>query len=259
MAFRSTLRPSAPERAFTELGRRRLRIGATIAALVVLFGVLRSWLVAAFEDEATRLARALGTWLEARPPLGDEPFDPPPEGQAESWLEGKDGGETEPEANDDASALPPRQAPLRPSKVPAGRNEKQDPGVSPTIFLPAARVLDLALSGASPRGVPWRGKAPGQMGVALRGVEALGIGLREGDVLVRVGGRPVGDTAAVIALVLEARGRKEPVIAGEVERPLPTGAVQRLRVVVEQPYPTREELERRLTGNQGSLGWTQTP
>ena len=95
----------------------------------------------------------------------------------------------------------------------------------------------------------------------LQGVEPLGIGLRDGDVLVRVGGRTVGDPAAVIALVLEARGRKEPVIAGEVERPGGGGraAGQRLRVVVEQPYPTREELERRLTGNEGSLGWPQTP
>lgn len=253
--------PSTHQLASAETGRRRRRLWMTVGVLLVALGVLRGWAVAAIEEQAARFARALGSFLGPSAGAGDEPsFDAPAEEEAESISDAGDGAsELGPDVADDASSSSPPKAPSR-SPV-GGRTEKQEPEAPRAVFLPAARVLELALSDAAPRGRPWRGEAPGRMGVVLQGVDALGIGLRDGDVLVRVGGRPVGDTAAVIALVLEARGRKEPVIAGEVERPVGDGraAVQRLRVVVEQPYPTREELQRRLTGNEGSLGWAETP
>jgi len=62
-------------------------------------------------------------------------------------------------------------------------------------------------------------------------VGALGIGMRDGDVLTEVLGTPVSSAGQVIQMVIQARGRRERVISGKFYR----GDVP-LCAVVEQPY-----------------------
>jgi len=77
--------------------------------------------------------------------------------------------------------------------------------------------------------VPASGARPA--GLRLASVGALGIGMRDGDVLVRVAGVPATSVAAVADLVLRARARGARQISGEFWR---DGAAWTL--VVEQPY-----------------------
>lgn len=244
MASRST----APDGALAPVSRRggawlrrRGKESSAVACLALIWA-LRTWVVGAIEEGAGGLGRALGVLLgssrvAAAAPLAEDLGGDP-------VLDGSDmhPERLEEDAADDPAPAVASGAPPAHAKAGPRRAQQQ------ILFLSAERVLDLALAGTVPRG----GGAPGGSGVVLHGVGVLGMGLQDGDVLVRVAGRPVGDPAAVLSLVLEARGRGEPVIAGEVERRR-EGAVQHLRVLVEQPYPTREELERRLTAEQGSL------
>lgn len=121
-----------------------------------------------------------------------------------------------------------------------GSRTKADPAsgddVVEAIFVPARRVLGLAERGWVPQAVPRRSREGGAEGLELRSVSALGLGLRDGDVIVRVAGVPVTDLAAVTSLVLDARRRRARTLSAEVERWV-DGAPRRFRLVVEQPYP----------------------
>jgi hypothetical protein len=99
------------------------------------------------------------------------------------------------------------------------------------VFVSADKVLKLAESRAKPRGVrvPASGERPA--GLALKGVEGLGIGLREGDVLTRAVGQPALSSSAVVRAVLVARARRAKVLEGEFYR-----GRERWALRVEQPY-----------------------
>jgi len=69
------------------------------------------------------------------------------------------------------------------------------------------------------------------VGLLLRGVSALGLGVRDGDVLTDAAGVPATSAAAVIGAVIAARGRHEPEISGRIFR-----GPEAYAIVVEQPY-----------------------
>jgi hypothetical protein len=100
-----------------------------------------------------------------------------------------------------------------------------------SVFIPAAAVLRLANAGARPSAVPVKPKGGRPAGLALQGVNGLGVGMRDGDVLTRVEGQPVKSVGEVIGIVLVLRGKLAPHIDAVFWR---GGAPWTL--VVEQPY-----------------------
>ena len=100
-----------------------------------------------------------------------------------------------------------------------------------TIFVSADKVLRLSETRVAPRGVrvPADGARPA--GIKLVGVAALGIGLRDGDVLTRALGQPAVSSSAVVRAVLVARARRVKVLEGEFYR-----GQERWILRVEQPY-----------------------
>jgi hypothetical protein len=107
-------------------------------------------------------------------------------------------------------------------------------------YVKSAAVLRLANQGASHSGAYVAAGEGQPAGLSLSGVEALGIGLREGDVLTLVAGTPARSVGQVVAHVIAARGRGLTSISGTIWRKTNTGFRQGT-VVVEQPYPEREE------------------
>ncbi len=109
----------------------------------------------------------------------------------------------------------------------------------------AEQVLNWANAGVVPRGSPVPARGPCPAGIKLRGVGVYGLGLEDGDVLVRVEGVPVTDRSQVVSTVLAGRGRMKPTLDAVVVRPR-TGCRLSIHVVLEQPYPTEEQLRRAL-------------
>ncbi|MDQ2642563.1 MAG: hypothetical protein M3020_02015 [Myxococcota bacterium] len=70
----------------------------------------------------------------------------------------------------------------------------------------------------------------------LDGVAALGIGMRDGDILTQVLGAPATSVAAVVSAVIQARAQNVRIISGQFWR---DGHV--LPLAVEQPYLTAPE------------------
>ncbi len=127
-------------------------------------------------------------------------------------------------------------SPLSPS-----RGELPPPLVR-EIHVDQARVLALAESSAEPHGTPVAASWWHPGGILLQGVSTLGLGLRDGDVLVSVAGAPVTSRGDVVSRVLAARGRREAAVLGIVLRLREDGRTrERVSLVVEQPYPTYEE------------------
>lgn len=98
------------------------------------------------------------------------------------------------------------------------------------ILVRAAAVARAVRSGQRPAGhaVPASGARPA--GVLLTNVSAFGTALRDGDLLVRVGGAPATSPAAVIAAVSGALRAGARVVTAEIWR-----AGERLPVAVEIP------------------------
>lgn len=118
------------------------------------------------------------------------------------------------------------------SPVPASRS----------IFVSAETVLKLSESRVKPRGVRVAANGVRPEGLRLVGVDALGIGLRDGDVLTRALGQPALSSSAVVRAVLVARSHRVKVLEGEFFR-----GQERWLLRVEQPYLNEES--RGLTGN----------
>jgi hypothetical protein len=116
---------------------------------------------------------------------------------------------------------------------------------SVSVRASAAQVLGWANAGVVPRGSPVPARGPCPAGIKLRGVGVYGLGLEDGDVLVRVEGVPVTDRSQVVSTVLGGRGRMKPTLDALVVRPR-TGCRLSFQVVLEQPYPTEEQLRRAL-------------
>lgn len=104
------------------------------------------------------------------------------------------------------------------------------------IRVSAEVAVRLANSGARPRGVPVRARGQRPSGILLAGVSALGVGLRDGDVLVEAAGKPATAVAEVVQAVLAARSARASHVSGRFWR---DGELWWL--VVEQPYPEVSE------------------
>ncbi len=192
-----------------------MRRRAAIAALLALPLPLAAWASARVADHAgvalgQGMARAVA--VLPRPPveLRREPFAAAPD----SFV-----------AFDSTSAAPEPAAHRR------HRFRHARLRITRGVHVPAAVVLALADHGARPRGVyvPSDGVRPG--GMLLSGVSALGIGVRDGDVLTRVAGVPARSAGDVVSAVVAARGRMAPAVSGVFWR----GHVP-YRLVVDQPY-----------------------
>lgn len=101
----------------------------------------------------------------------------------------------------------------------------------PAIYVAARTVVRIANSGARPSGKSVTADGQRPAGVQVFGASALGIGVRDGDVIVRVNGVPVTSANQVIGLVIAARGARQPTISAQMYRGHRT-----YQLTVEQPY-----------------------
>lgn len=120
-------------------------------------------------------------------------------------------------------------------KSPGNSSARSAPSLSekalPPLYVAAPTVLRIANSGHRPSGraVTAHGRRPA--GVQVFGASALGIGVRDGDIITKVNGVPVTSANQVIALVIAARGARQTAISALMYRG------QRSYVLtVEQPY-----------------------
>ncbi|HEX3776696.1 MAG TPA: hypothetical protein VHV51_19625 [Polyangiaceae bacterium] len=127
-------------------------------------------------------------------------------------------------------ALATNQA-TTPNKTPHAKHGAKPVAVH-AIFVSSAQVLALAERRAMPGAVPVRATADHPAGLKLRGVSALGIGMRDGDVLTEAAGERAVSVANVIGAVLAARAEHSAQISGRFYR-----AGVPYTVTVEQPYP----------------------
>lgn len=126
------------------------------------------------------------------------------------------------------------------SREPAGRSSgaKRSKATVPrsrapghAVFVTSAQVLALAARRTIPQAVPVPATTAHPAGLKLLGVSALGVGLRDGDVLTDAAGLKASSVGAVIGAVIAARARLSPVISGRFFR-----AGEPYSLTVEQPY-----------------------
>lgn len=98
-----------------------------------------------------------------------------------------------------------------------------------------ALVLSWVNSRIVPTGVTRESYGEIPPGIELRGVGALGVGLIDGDRLIKVGGAPVTSRGLVVGEVLAARSRLEPSLQATLVRMTKDGP-KTFSVFVEQPY-----------------------
>ncbi len=204
---------------------RLLRHLAGLSLLAALMPVAGSALV-------TRLAHAVAAPLRAVMELCEPARSAPPDTPPASAPQAPALGAPQ------AEQVPPSAAPTSEAR-PASAARAAAPALlraarpSKGLRVRAARVLALARAGARPQGQPVQATQQQPAGLQLFGVGALGLGLRDGDVLVSAGGQPVQSAAQVVGVVLAARAARAPEISGLIYRD-----GEPWSLVVEQPYPT---------------------
>ncbi|HEY5955205.1 MAG TPA: hypothetical protein VIV60_01580, partial [Polyangiaceae bacterium] len=116
----------------------------------------------------------------------------------------------------------------------------------PALYVAADTVLRIANSGQRPNGKPVTADRNRPAGVQVFGASALGIGVRDGDVITRVSGVAVTSPNQIIALVIAARGARAKAISAQVYR-----GQRSYTLTVEQPYlasandnPTSADIDR---------------
>ncbi|HEY4157884.1 MAG TPA: hypothetical protein VGM29_07295 [Polyangiaceae bacterium] len=112
----------------------------------------------------------------------------------------------------------------------AGRHARRSKQVA-DVRVSAARVLALAERRALPHATPVPANGVRPAGLQLRGVSALGLGVRDGDVLTDAAGTPALSAAAVVGVVVAARTHHASEISGRIFR-----GAEPYTIVVEQPY-----------------------
>jgi hypothetical protein len=194
-------------------GGGRSRVAVVLLALCLPVFFVNAWSGAFADRLGDRIAARL---IEVVPP------PPPPRATEDEWS-----GAAE-LAFDTRSDV--RAAAFQ-SKQP---QKSSRPRVTPKqgIRVTSAQVLALAARGAMPRAVFVKSTVEHPAGLLLSGVSALGIGLRDGDILTDAAGEKATSVAMVVGLVLAARSRRASDISGRFYR----GGVPFL-LTVEQPYP----------------------
>jgi hypothetical protein len=129
-------------------------------------------------------------------------------------------------------------------------------GRLPSIRVSSDTVFRIAQSGRRPSGKPVAAIGRRPAGIQVFGAAALGIGVRDGDVLSDVSGVPVTTVGQVFALVIAARGARQSVIQGRLWR-----GQRSYTIVVEQPYLTPADAKTmqalaQSTSEGGSVGTT---
>ena len=99
------------------------------------------------------------------------------------------------------------------------------------VFVSASSVLRLAESAARPQGSFVQKTLQRPAGLRLSGVNLLGIGLEEGDILIEALGLPAQSSGAIVGAIIAARAEKARHLVGKVWR-----RGQTFQITVEQPY-----------------------
>jgi hypothetical protein len=131
----------------------------------------------------------------------------------------------------DARTAPAKRGKHRGSRGSHGAGEKAGRS-PPSIRVSEAVVLRLANAGRKPTGRPVPAEGMRPAGIQVFGAAALGLGVRDGDVLTHVSEVPVTSVGQVVALVIAARGARQKSIVGRLWR-----GEKSYVIVVEQPYP----------------------
>lgn len=142
---------------------------------------------------------------------------------------------------DDASRLSEPEAEA--SLAPVGKAKRRSvapyrPVIGPppqSARASQALVLNWAEAGVMPSGVLRSPMGDIPAGIELLGVAGLGVGLLDGDRLVRVDGVPVQSRGHVVGAVLGARSRGAASVVATLVRMTTSGA-KSFTVTVEQPY-----------------------
>ncbi len=169
------------------------------------------------------------------------PLPPTPEAEAIARLDGK--------------PSPPKDRSPAPAGLARGGTPKALPAIG--ILVSRKRVQAAIDGGIRPSGTPVAATPWRPAGLALAGVSALGVGLRDGDVLVRAGGTPARSDGAVIGAVRGALQSKAKAISGEVWR-----GQRRIIITVELPKMKRRRPPRpadRRKGGEGQVGERKRP
>lgn len=189
--------------------------------LAVLLVALPAGASLASQSVADSLGRTLGREAAAvisRMPRSPRPV-PAPSSPVASPLEVE------------AIASAPVSVSERKSLKRASKGKKAQAQAPQGVFVSARTVLALAARGVAPKGVPVPAAGERPAGLRMVGVSALGVGLRDGDVLTRVSGGPATSFGAVVEAVIRARAQSARIISGEFWR---DGRQHAL--AVEQPY-----------------------
>ena len=173
--------------------------------LALPFAIVAAVPRAALDELALAAARPLAgaaAELEAalpKPTPPPAPLPPAPEAAEIASLDGAPG-----------DAAPPGDVP--------SEADAEEPGALRGVMVSRARVLAAAEAGMRPTGASVASTSWRPAGLALIGVNPIGVGLRDGDVVTRVGGTPATSQGAVIGAVTSALRQKLPAITGEVWR-----------------------------------------
>lgn len=198
----------------------------------------------AFSGAAAVHALALGRGLSA---LQEEarPTALPPSQNAEriAQLSGRDLPPAAP-ANADPTAA---KSTAKTTQVAKRSDEPPSPKAPQAVgvLIRRARVLAAANAGIRPSGVPVPSTSYRPAGLALIGVSAIGVGLRDGDVLTRAGGTAARSDGAIVAAVTVALRRGAPAITADVWR-----GPRRLIVTVQLPKLVEKKVRKQRTRGQ---------
>lgn len=117
----------------------------------------------------------------------------------------------------DALSGPPLAGDKPPSRRPKkGQNSARAPELS--VYVDERRLTEIARRHTIPAARPVPATAARPAGIALFGVGGFGVGLRDGDVLTAVEGRPVQAEGQVVGVVMAMLARHERRITGEFWR-----------------------------------------
>jgi hypothetical protein len=180
--------------------------------------------VSGFVEPLSRLA--VEALLRASAPL-QAPAEPAP--LVEPPSSGEPSSSGEPLAPNESVLAAGRKAPAG-RKVTASR-----PQPPPSLFVSAAKVLQLSQSAARPQGAFVAATAAHPSGLRLSGVAALGIGVQDGDILIEAMGMSPQSPGQIIGAIIEARAKQARYLGGTIWR-----RGQTFRITVEQPYLSPE-------------------
>jgi hypothetical protein len=116
-------------------------------------------------------------------------------------------------------------------KAPSPRSRAVTPAKPQALFVSAASVLQLSKSAARPQGTFVAQTPQHPAGLRLMGVAGLGIGVKDGDILVDAMGMTPRSSGEIIGAIIQARAQRVRYLSGTLWR-----SGQTFRITVEQPY-----------------------